>query len=57
MNWSIVYMEKKYGSLGIRNLSMVNEALLGKWCWRFSYENEPLWKQVFVRKYGEEEGG
>ena len=56
VNWSIVCMEKKDGGLGIRNLSRLNNALLGKWCWRFASEQDSLWKQVIVRKYGEENG-
>ena len=40
VNWSIVCMEKKDGGLGIRNLSRLNRALLGKWCWRFASEQD-----------------
>ncbi|RVX16269.1 Transcription factor SRM1 [Vitis vinifera] len=36
--------------LGIRDLSILNEALLGKWSWRFSSERDPLWKWVIVGK-------
>ncbi|RVW90826.1 putative ribonuclease H protein [Vitis vinifera] len=57
VNWSIVCMEKKDGGLGIRNLFRLNKALLGKWCWRFTSEQDSLWKQVIVRKFGEEDGG
>ena len=57
VNWSIVCIEKKDGGLGIRNLSRLNKALLGKWCWRFASEQDSLWKQVIVRKFGEEDGG
>ena len=42
--WSIVCMEKKDGGLRIRNVSMVNKILIGKWCWRFAYQNEYFWK-------------
>ena len=56
VNW-FVCMEKKDRSLGIRNLSLLNKALLGKWCWRYASKNAPFWKQVIVGKYGEEEGG
>ena len=57
VNWSIVCMEKKDGGLGIRNLSRLNKALLEKWCWRFASKQDSLWKQVIVRKFGEEDGG
>ena len=56
VNWFIVYVEKKDGGLGIKNLSILNKALLGKRCWKFASENESLWKQVIVGKYGEEMG-
>ncbi|RVW72345.1 putative mitochondrial protein [Vitis vinifera] len=36
---------------------LVDKALLGKWCWRFASEQDSLWKQVIVRKFGEEDGG
>lgn len=50
MNWSIVSMDKRSGSLDIRNLFTLNSALLGKWLWRFVIEWYPLWKQVIVGK-------
>ena len=43
--------------VGIRNLSRLNKAFLGKWCWRFASEQDFLWKQVIVRKFGEEDEG
>ena len=41
----------------MRNLALMNKALLGKWNWRFTIESEALWKQVISHKYGVEEGG
>ena len=49
MNWSL-------GGLAIQNLRYFNEALLGKWLWRFGYEREALWRRVIKVKYGVEEG-
>ena len=40
VNWAIVCLEKQKGGLGIRNLSIFNETLLGKWSWRFVSEKE-----------------
>ena len=50
MRWTIVWLDKQQGGLGIRDLSILNEALLGKWSWRFSSERDPLWKWVIVGK-------
>ena len=41
----------------VRNLFMMNIALLSKWNWRFANEREAFWKQVISYKYGEEDGG
>ena len=41
----------------MRNLTLMNIALLSKWNWRFANEIEAFWKQVISHKYGEEEGG
>jgi hypothetical protein len=40
------------GGLGIRNLRIFNQALLGKWLWRFAHEREALWRSVVDAKYG-----
>ena len=40
----------------MRNLTLLNKALLCKWSWCFAVEGEAFWKQVICGKYGEEEG-
>ncbi|KAL6349294.1 hypothetical protein AAG906_033950 [Vitis piasezkii] len=57
VKWEIVCLDKRKGGLGVRNLSNLNRALLGKWSWRFMEERGTLWKQVISRKYGMEEEG
>jgi hypothetical protein len=34
-----------------------NQALLGKWFWRYANENEALWYKIIKAKYDEQEGG
>ena len=48
---------KKKGGLGIRNLTKLNNSLLGKWNWTLSVEDNPPWKGLINLKYGLEEGG
>ena len=50
-------MRKEEGGLGIRNLSTMNKALLGKWTWRFAVEDNSPSKTVIKLKYGIEVGG
>jgi hypothetical protein len=55
--WNKVCSPIAHGGLGIRPPHLFNRALLGKWLWRFGREDNRLWKQVVVAKYGVEGGG
>ncbi|RVW92408.1 putative ribonuclease H protein [Vitis vinifera] len=57
VKWEVVCGDKEKGGLGIRKLTLLNKALLGKWTWRFVCEKEALWKQVLMAKYGQEDFG
>ena len=57
VRWNLVCLDKRKGGLGVRNLALMNIALLSKWNWRFANEREAFWKQVISHMYGEEEGG
>ena len=57
VNWSSVSANMRQGGLGIRNLVVLNKALLGKWNWRFAVKRHSLWKQVIIDKFGVEERG
>lgn len=49
-------LSKEKGGLGIRSLSNLNKALLGKWNWRFSVEENAARRILINLKYGTEEG-
>ena len=57
VNWKTVCSEKKKGGLGLRRFSILNKALMRKWCWRFANERESLWRKVIRSKFGEDYGG
>ena len=40
----------------MKNLFILNKALLSKWSWRYGREKEAWWVEVIRRKYGEEGG-
>jgi hypothetical protein len=57
VNWHRVCTPVKAGGLGVRNVINFNQALLGKWIWRFSQERDALWRSVIEVKYGSVRGG
>lgn len=52
VHWNIVCQPKSKGGLGIRNLFVMNRALLAKWWWRFAVEKDSLWKRVLCARFG-----
>ena len=56
VNWKIFCAGKEEVNPGIRNLSTMKKALLGKWTWRFAVEDNSPWKIVTKLKYGIEAG-
>ena len=57
VNWSQVCQPLKMGGLGIWNLRLFNQALLGKWLWRFGNEENAFWRHLISAKYGNSFGG
>lgn len=45
------------GGLGVTDLKVFNQALLGKSLCRFGMKEEALWRGVIADRYGELEGG
>ena len=56
VKWNQICTPYPNGGLDIRNLRRFNEALLGKWLWRFGVEREAFWSRVIMEKYGFLEG-
>ena len=62
VNWDRVCEPLCYGGLGLRKLILFNQvlfnqALLGKWLWRYTMEKEALWHKIVELKYGDSWGG
>ena len=54
--WEKTCLPLELGGLGIRKLVSFNQALLGKWLWRYSHEANHLWWRVIAMKHGEGKG-
>uniref|UniRef100_A0A2N9EVU3 Reverse transcriptase domain-containing protein n=1 Tax=Fagus sylvatica TaxID=28930 RepID=A0A2N9EVU3_FAGSY len=57
VKWDMVCSPYSHGGLAIKNLRRFNEALLGKWLWRFGVERDAFWRKVIMVKYGSLDGG
>ncbi|KAH9733957.1 putative ribonuclease H protein [Citrus sinensis] len=51
VKWDHIYQLKLCGGLGLKNLSLMNEALLMKIRWGLIYSPNSLWVQVLLSKY------
>lgn len=51
IKWGIVCKPKEMGGLGIQNWSLFNKALLGKWRWGLTHEQNSLWGTFLREKY------
>lgn len=52
VEWNKVCRPKEEGGLGLRPVKLMNQALLGKWLWRFGEERDSLWRTIITSKYG-----
>ena len=56
VEWDKVCSPMDEGRLEIRNIRRFNQALLGKWLWRYAHEEGAWWRSVLVAKYGSDWG-
>ncbi|GAU11870.1 hypothetical protein TSUD_194930 [Trifolium subterraneum] len=52
VSWSNICKPKKEGGLGIRDLRLVNNALLAKWRWRILTKGLGLCRDITLARYG-----
>ncbi len=57
VKWAKICEPIQNEGLGVKNLRRFNQALLGKWLWRYGTEQEELWRQIVAAKYGDLWGG
>uniref|UniRef100_A0A2N9G078 Reverse transcriptase domain-containing protein n=1 Tax=Fagus sylvatica TaxID=28930 RepID=A0A2N9G078_FAGSY len=57
VNWTKVCEPVQNGGLGVKNLRLCNQSLLGKWLWRYGKEREAFWRQVVAVKHEDMWGG
>lgn len=52
VSWKRICTPLNLGGLGSKSLFAFNQALFGKWLWRYVVEGGAFWRQVVDRKYG-----
>jgi hypothetical protein len=57
VDWDTVCSPNPQGGLGIRNVRKFNQALLGKWLWRYAHEDGAWWRLILVAKHGSSRDG
>jgi hypothetical protein len=57
VSWNQICRPLRAGGLGIRNVHKFNQALMGKWLWRYATEMEALWHKIIKAKYEDQDGG
>ncbi|XP_058722219.1 uncharacterized protein LOC131594138 [Vicia villosa] len=50
--WDTVCKTKEEGGLGIKNVEIMNVALISKWKWRILNENDAVWSGILKARYG-----
>uniref|UniRef100_A0A2C9UUU7 RNase H type-1 domain-containing protein n=1 Tax=Manihot esculenta TaxID=3983 RepID=A0A2C9UUU7_MANES len=51
VNWNTLILPKGNGGLGIKDLTLHNQAFLFKWLWRLNHHSDSLWVQLLKAKY------
>ncbi|GAU50741.1 hypothetical protein TSUD_99110 [Trifolium subterraneum] len=51
VSWTNVCKPKADGGLGVRDLRVVNLALLGKWRWRLLHGGQGIWRDILLARY------
>ncbi|GAB4844966.1 hypothetical protein Ancab_040114 [Ancistrocladus abbreviatus] len=53
VKWTRVCKPRKNEGLGVKDLEIMNRALLGKWRWQILSERKNIWQSVLHDKYGD----
>jgi hypothetical protein len=53
VSWKEICKPRSQGGLGVRDIGKVNLSLLIKWRWRLIQNENALWKDILVAKYGD----
>ncbi|KAH1246661.1 putative ribonuclease H protein [Glycine max] len=52
VKWEGICLPKELGGLGIKDITSFNAALLGRWLWALSSNQNQLWVRILTSKYG-----
>lgn len=52
VSWEKMCRLKDLGGVGIKDLGLINKALLNKWNWRILVEEDAIWASLLNHRYG-----
>ncbi|XP_058754370.1 uncharacterized mitochondrial protein AtMg00310-like [Vicia villosa] len=52
VSWDTICKTREEGGLGVKNVEIMNVALLSKWKWRILMEKEAVWRDLLEARYG-----
>ena len=52
VKWEVICLPKEDGGLGIKDITRFNAALMGRWIWALSSNQNQLWVRILTSKYG-----
>ncbi|XP_058774304.1 uncharacterized mitochondrial protein AtMg00310-like [Vicia villosa] len=52
VSWDTICKTREEGGLGVKNVEIMNVALLSKWKWRILTEKEAVWRDLLEARYG-----
>lgn len=51
VSWNVICKSREEGGLGVKNVEIMNAALIFKWKWRILSDDEAVWRGILNARY------